>query len=164
MLSGADAGNYVLVQPTGLSASITPAPLTVTALDQNKLQGSTFSFSGGEISASGLKGGELVGSAALSSTGSGADAAMGNYTINAAGPLAGSNGFLASNYTVTYRPGTMVVSGVETGVNKQVDNQVVSFLKLFVQEQVMQDPSGDDKDKPKGQPDIVQTDTSCKPS
>lgn len=33
VLSGADAGNYVLAQPTGLTADITPAPLTVTATD-----------------------------------------------------------------------------------------------------------------------------------
>src|SRR5262249_61770976 len=29
-LSGAQSGNYTLAQPTGLAASITPAPLTVT--------------------------------------------------------------------------------------------------------------------------------------
>jgi filamentous hemagglutinin family protein len=30
-LSGTDAGNYILTQPTGLTASITPRPLTITA-------------------------------------------------------------------------------------------------------------------------------------
>jgi hypothetical protein len=35
-LSGADAGNYTLVQPTGLSSSITPRPLAVSATGVNK--------------------------------------------------------------------------------------------------------------------------------
>jgi trimeric autotransporter adhesin len=35
-LSGADAGNYNLMQPTGLAANITPAPLTVTAATNRK--------------------------------------------------------------------------------------------------------------------------------
>ena len=35
-LSGTDAGNYNLIQPTGLTANITPAPLTVTAVTNTK--------------------------------------------------------------------------------------------------------------------------------
>jgi hypothetical protein len=42
VLSGADAGNYTLVQPSGLSADITPRPLTVSATGVNKVyDGST---------------------------------------------------------------------------------------------------------------------------
>src|SRR6185312_7394138 len=36
VLSGADSGNYVLVQPTGLSSSITPRLLAVSATGVNK--------------------------------------------------------------------------------------------------------------------------------
>lgn len=37
VLSGPDAGNYILVQPSGLTADITPRPLTVTATGVNKV-------------------------------------------------------------------------------------------------------------------------------
>ncbi|KGO84599.1 hypothetical protein Q765_20730 [Flavobacterium rivuli WB 3.3-2 = DSM 21788] len=37
LLTGAQAGNYTLTQPTGLSANITPKLLTVTATAQNKV-------------------------------------------------------------------------------------------------------------------------------
>jgi filamentous hemagglutinin family protein len=41
MLSGTDASNYTLVQPTGLTASITPRPLTVTATGESKVYDGT---------------------------------------------------------------------------------------------------------------------------
>ena len=34
-LSGADAGNYTLVEPTGLTANITPANLLISGLTAN---------------------------------------------------------------------------------------------------------------------------------
>jgi trimeric autotransporter adhesin len=36
-ISGADAGNYILEQPTGLVANITPLPITITATGTNRL-------------------------------------------------------------------------------------------------------------------------------
>jgi hypothetical protein len=36
-VSGADAGNYILIQPTGLVANITPLPITVTATGTNRI-------------------------------------------------------------------------------------------------------------------------------
>ena len=41
VLSGTDAIDYILVQPTGLSASITPRPLTVTATGSNRVYNGT---------------------------------------------------------------------------------------------------------------------------
>jgi hypothetical protein len=41
ILSGADAGDYVLVQPTGLTASITPRSLVVTAAGVNRVYDGT---------------------------------------------------------------------------------------------------------------------------
>lgn len=38
-LSGTDAGNYILTQPTGLYANINPAALTITADDKTKYEG-----------------------------------------------------------------------------------------------------------------------------
>ncbi|WP_191229279.1 YDG domain-containing protein [Aurantiacibacter xanthus] len=55
-LSGADAGNYTIVQPIGLTASITPAQLAVTGVTAaNKVYDTTRSatLSGGSISALG---------------------------------------------------------------------------------------------------------------
>jgi hypothetical protein len=40
-LAGTDAGDYALEQPTGLTADITPAPLTVTAIDRSMTYGGT---------------------------------------------------------------------------------------------------------------------------
>jgi hypothetical protein len=159
-LSGADAGNYVLVPSTALVASITPAPLTIEAISQNKQQGNAFSFTGSEIAATGLKGGEQITSAALSSTGASADAAFGNYPILVS-QLVGAGGFAAANYQVNYKPGVLVVSGIATQASQQVNNQVVTFLSLFTQEFVRQNQNPADDDK--GKSDIVVTDTSCKP-
>ena len=41
-LTGAQAANYTLTQPAGLTGTITPAPLTVTADNQSKTYGQTW--------------------------------------------------------------------------------------------------------------------------
>ena len=68
-LSGADAGNYLLVQPSGLSAAITPATLQITGVTAaNKV---------------------YDGSVAATVSGSGAVAALGNDVVTVSGtPLA----------------------------------------------------------------------------
>jgi filamentous hemagglutinin family protein len=153
-----NSGNNYTVTTASKTGTITPAPLTVAAINQSKQHGDTFTFTGLEIDVTGLQGGEQVKSAALSSAGALQDAAYGNYLITAGGSLVGANGFSASNYTVTYQPGVLVVSPVDVLATQQVNNQVVTFLGLFVQEHIEQN----DKDKPKGDPDIVLTET-CKP-
>lgn len=165
-LSGPDAGNYVLVAPTApLSASITPAPLLITATDQNKQQGGTFTFAGTEFIPTGLVGGEKVASVSLNSTGAVAGADFGVYPITAAGPVVAGAGFDPANYAISYRPGTMVVSPFTTPVQQQVQSQVVTFLTLFTQEALTQAPTLDENGKPKGKPDVVSTDgATCRPS
>jgi filamentous hemagglutinin family protein len=153
-----NSGNNYTVTTASNTGTITPAPLTVAALNQGKQHGDTFTFTGLEIDVTGLQGGEQVKSAALSSAGAPQDAAYGNYLITAGGSLVGANGFSASNYKVTYQPGVLVVSPVDVLATQQVNNQVVTFLGLFVQEYTEQN----EKDKPKGDPDIVLTET-CKP-
>jgi filamentous hemagglutinin family protein len=153
-----NSGNNYTVTTASNTGTITPAPLTVAALNQSKQHGDTFTFTGLEIDVTGLQGGEQVKSAALSSAGAPQDAAYGNYLITAGGSLVGANGFSASNYKVTYQPGVLVVSPVDVLATQQVNNQVVTFLGLFVQEYTEQN----EKDKPKGDPDIVLTET-CKP-
>ena len=49
-LGGASAGNYVLTQPTGLSAAITPATLTYNATPDTLIAGQTPSGLGGSLS------------------------------------------------------------------------------------------------------------------
>ena len=108
-LSGADAGNYVVAAPTGLTANITPASLTITALNQSKLEGTPFTFNGTEFSAAGLVGGEQVSSVTLASTGAPSTATAGTYNINASSPV-GVAGFLGSNYSIGFVTGSMLVS------------------------------------------------------
>ena len=114
-LSGTDAGNYQLTQPTGLSASITPATLTVS--------GETASgkvYDGG--TAATLSGGQLVGvigqdSVTLGQAGNFASRNVGsNIAITAADTLSGTD---AGNYQLTQptglsagiTPATLSVSG-----------------------------------------------------
>ena len=46
---------------------------------------------------------------------------------------------------------------------QQVDNQVVTFAKLFVQEATKQEDDDKKKKDPNGKDDIVVTGTQCKP-
>jgi filamentous hemagglutinin family protein len=90
------------------SVTVTPAPLTVTANDQSKTYGTPFGFSGVEYTAAGLRNGETIGAADLSSAGAPGSAAVGLYPIligNAAGGT-----FSPSNYSMTYVPGTLSVA------------------------------------------------------
>ncbi|MDE3060336.1 MAG: hypothetical protein KGJ06_04935, partial [Pseudomonadota bacterium] len=95
-LSGADAGDYSITQPVGLSANITPAALSLRAVNTSKLSGTsdptlTYSYTGlaGGDSRAYFSGalaraaGESVGSYAI---GQGTLAATGNYYIAAFTP------------------------------------------------------------------------------
>jgi hypothetical protein len=102
-LSGTGSTNYVLQQPTGLSASITPAPLTLIANDQTMLAGAavpTLTFS-----AIGLQGSDttsvLTTQPTLTTTATSSSPA-GTYPINITGGA-------AANYTITDVPGTLTV-------------------------------------------------------
>src|SRR5581483_11310030 len=90
-LTGADAGNYALTAPV-LSANITAAPLTVTANNQTKTYGSTVSFGPGssQFTASGLAGGETIGSVTLASSGGTATTNAGTYAITPSGATGGT--------------------------------------------------------------------------
>ncbi|MDE2212178.1 MAG: hypothetical protein KGJ83_05575, partial [Betaproteobacteria bacterium] len=59
-LSGTDAGNYTLAQPTGLSANITAKPITVTATGIDKTYDGTTTASV-NLASSGIVGGDSVG-------------------------------------------------------------------------------------------------------
>ena len=97
-LGGADAGNYDLVQPTGLSANITPAPLTITATAQTKVYDATLTASA-LPTVSGLIAGTtdtvlgLVQAYTNKNAGVRKNLSVAGYTVND-----GNNG---GNYTVT---------------------------------------------------------------
>jgi filamentous hemagglutinin family protein len=99
-LAGADAGNYSLVQPTGLTANITPASLTVTgATAQNKAYDATLAAS---ITGS-LAG--VLGSDSVSLSGGGS---FGSADVGNAKPVTASlglGGTDAGNYLLTQPAG-----------------------------------------------------------
>lgn len=109
-LTGAQADNYVLTLPTGLTGEITPAPLTVTASNQSKNYGQTLTFGSGstQFTSGGLIAGETIGSVTLSCAGGASSAAVGSYTITPSAATGGT--FTPSNYDITYTPGTLTVS------------------------------------------------------
>ena len=122
--SGNDAGSYTLNYASGLSSSagynfnagtglaynITPAPLGITASNQNKTYGDTLAFAGTEFTAIGLKNGQTVGGVTLASSGAGAAAnVIGSpYAITASTATGGS--FNPSNYSVSYTSGALNVT------------------------------------------------------
>jgi hypothetical protein len=105
---GTDYLNYV-VAPINTTANITPRPLTLTANNRTKPQGTTMTWNGTEFSSSGLVSGQSIASASMDSPGAPASAPAGTYTINISNAVAGA-GTNLSNYTVTYVAGTLTVS------------------------------------------------------
>ncbi|MFA6924627.1 MAG: YDG domain-containing protein [Bacteroidales bacterium] len=106
-LSGADAGNYTLIQPS-LTADITAKGLTVTANDIAKCFGTTVNFAGTEFLTSGLLTGDAVASASITSAGASSSAAVATYSIVPA--LAVGTGL--SNYNIAYLNGTLTVNAI----------------------------------------------------
>ncbi|HLX94877.1 MAG TPA: YDG domain-containing protein, partial [Verrucomicrobiae bacterium] len=104
-LTGSAAGNYTLSQPTGLSASITPATLTVSAVNQNM----TYGLSIPPLTASynGFVNGEgtnVLSGAPNLSTSATTNSLPGAYPITA-----GPGTLSAANYNFTFVNGTLTV-------------------------------------------------------
>ncbi len=126
-ISGTDAGNYTLVEPTGLAANIAPASLLITGVAaNNKVYDATTAdmLSGGSITAMGsdsvtLNTSGAAGMFATKNVGTGIGVTAGGYTIS---------GTDAGNYTlvepvglsanISSRPLTLTGS---SGVNKVAD-------------------------------------------
>ena len=101
-LGGSGSGNYTLIQPT-VTASITAKPLTVTADNLAKEYGTVLTFSGTEITTTGLVAGDAPPVVTLASAGSVAGADAGSYPITASG---GTD----LNYSYTYVAGVLTVT------------------------------------------------------
>ena len=108
-LSGANAGNYTLTQPTGLTANITPKNLTVSGTTVNRQYNGLTSvnvnnpvFTGAVNGESPATTGTLVGTMADKNAGNNKVVTLSGITLN-------NNGsFKASNYTLVYAVGNTV--------------------------------------------------------
>ena len=109
-LTGLQASNYTLTQPAGLSGTITPASLTITADNQSKAYGQTLTFGSGsqQFASNGLQNGDTIASVTLACTGGGAAAAPASYSITPSAAIGST--FTAANYTISYVPGTLTVT------------------------------------------------------
>ena len=117
-ITGPDAGNYTLAHTTAsTTASITPAPLTITANNQTMVYGSTPPTL--SASFSGLVKGNSPGSVAgLVLSTAPATSQAGQYPILAAGAV-------DPDYTIAYVPGTLTITPASLIIT--ADDQSVSF-------------------------------------
>ena len=126
----APSTNYSLTQPTGLTANITPASLTITANGVSKVYGTTITGAAGStaFTSSGLVSSQTIGTVTITyGTGSLATASFGTYTSQVTPSAATGGTFTTANYNITYTSGTITVTAAPltiTGVvvnNKQYD-------------------------------------------
>jgi hypothetical protein len=117
-LSGAEALNYQVVQPAGLSADITPRPATIRANDQFKTIGTILTLGAGQsgFTSTGLVAGEEISTVTLvASGGLNAQDPAGSYSIIPSDPLGGGlNRFRPENYAFTFTNGTLTVRAAES--------------------------------------------------
>lgn len=109
-LVGAAAGNYTLVDP-GLTAAITPREITVTISDlPSKTYGEALAL-GSTIqgfTVANLAAGESIDQIDLASPGAAIKAPVGDYAVTGSAPM--GEGFVPTNYAVTFESGTMAVA------------------------------------------------------
>ncbi len=106
---GSGLGNYTIAYAPG-ALTVTPATLSLTALNQSKVYGNAFTFTGTEFSAVGIKNGERVGLVDMASDGSAATAGVagGPYAITIDNAHGGT--FNPANYTISYFAGDLSVT------------------------------------------------------
>jgi hypothetical protein len=109
VLGGTAAGNYTLTQPTGLTANITPAPLSVTANSVTKAYDKVaYASVAGDVIYSGFVNSEGVGNlgGALTYSGTGQGAINASATPYVITP----GGLTSSNYAVTFVNGALTIN------------------------------------------------------
>jgi len=112
-IGGAQAGDYTVSQPSGLTANITTAALTISATGPLKAAGSTSPVITGSTTNFiyyGTVNGETVTSVTLTPNPTSSQTAGSTYTVTPSA-AAGANGFVTSNYSITY----FVYNGVCSG-------------------------------------------------
>ncbi len=114
-LTGGDAGNYTLTQPT-LIADITARSLTITANDVSKNSGVALSGGAGSIAftSSGLQNGQTIGSVTISygsaSSATGDGLTPGVYSSQVTPSAATGGTFNSANYSISYVAGSITVT------------------------------------------------------
>ncbi len=116
---GSYSGNIVLtstdavnVNKATVASTVTAAPLTITANPVNKTYGDVLTVATGSTAfvATGLKNAETVGTVSLAyGTGAAANDPIGTYTAKVTPSAAVGGTFTASNYTITYAAGDIVI-------------------------------------------------------
>jgi gliding motility-associated-like protein len=113
VISGADAGNYTLIQPV-LIADIQPKELSVRAHDLSKIYGNALTLTQQDITTTGLVSGDIAPVITISSEGAPASANAGKYPISVSGGV-------DSNYSFTYLEGVLTVDKAD---------QVITFDEI----------------------------------
>ena len=106
--AGTGLGNYAISYVNG-ALTVNPAALTVTANNQAKTYGQTFTFAGTEFTAAGLVNGDTVTGATITSGGAAATATVAGSPYSIV-PSAATGTGLSSNYTITYADGLLTVN------------------------------------------------------
>ncbi len=105
---GLPSGKYKISYVKG-NMSVTPRPLTITAKNQSKVFGATFTFTGTEFTSSGLQAPDTISRVTLTSAGAPASAPRGTYSIVPSAPV----GLPPNKYGITFVNGTMQVGAIQ---------------------------------------------------
>ncbi|MGZ3811143.1 MAG: beta strand repeat-containing protein, partial [Mucilaginibacter sp.] len=124
--SAASDNNYTFTYVAG-TLTVGQATLTITASNQTKTYGSTFTFAGTEFTAVGLKNSDAISSVTLASSGAASTASVAGspYSIT---PSA-ANGTGLANYTIGYADGAMTVNAAV--LNITANNQTKVYGSTF---------------------------------
>jgi len=112
-LGGSGASNYTLTQPTGLTANITQATLTITANNVTKTYGTAITGGSGStaFTSTGLASGQTIGSVTIAySSQAATTGAAGIYSAGVIPSAATGGTFIAANYTIVYADGSLIVN------------------------------------------------------
>src|SRR5205807_5680725 len=128
-------GNYTVSYHTG-TLHVNPAALDITANNQSKTYGNTFSFTGTEFTTwmGQLVNGDNVTSVTLTSAGAAATATVTapgpNYAINASAPVfspAGAGG----NYSITFHAGTLLINPAALDITANNQSKIYGNVFTF---------------------------------
>jgi len=124
--AGTGLANYNISYTNG-TMTVNKAALTVTANNQTKTYGSTFTFAGTEFTTTGLKNTDAVSSATLTSAGSVATATVAGSPYSIVPTAATGTGL--ANYNISYNNGTMTVN--KAALTVTANNQTKTYGATF---------------------------------
>ncbi|WP_370281453.1 MBG domain-containing protein [Pseudooceanicola sp.] len=125
--SGSGLDNYTITYVSG-AMTVLRAPLTITADNQTKTYGDTFSFDGTEFTATGLLFSDRIETLGLASDGAAADAPVAGEPYEIEAFEASGSGL--DNYTITYVSGAMTV--LRAPLTITADNQIKTYGDTFL--------------------------------